>query len=310
MEYIILILALAAIVCGANYLVDGSVSIAKRFGVSDFFVGATIVGIGTSMPELVVSLAGALKGNPDVAIGNVVGSNIFNVLGILGLTALFAPVAVDKKNLKFEIPYCIAVSMLLTVLASDGISHLNGLVLLICFVIILWFSIGRGKSAPTFEGPSDAVHTAWWLPVVKVTGGLSVLVMGSNFFVDSAVLIAQSLGVEDAFISLTLVACGTSLPELAASVTAALKRNTQMAIGNIVGSNVFNVTGILGLSSLVIPLTASGVTLADYVVMTTASVLLLAFGFRGGIGRVGGALMFVCFLVYNWYLLNKQLQLA
>ena len=310
MEYIILILALAAIVCGANYLVDGSVSIAKRFGVSDFIVGATIVGIGTSMPELVVSLAGALKGNPDVAIGNVVGSNIFNVLGILGLTALFAPVAVDKKNLKFEIPYCIAVSMLLTVLASDGISHLNGLVLLICFVIFLWFSIGRGKSAPTFEGPSDAVHTALWLPVVKVTGGLSVLVMGSNFFVDSAVLIAQSLGVEDAFISLTLVACGTSLPELAASVTAALKRNTQMAIGNIVGSNVFNVTGILGLSSLVIPLTASGVTLADYVVMTTASVLLLAFGFRGGIGRVGGALMFGCFLVYNWYLLYKQLQLA
>lgn len=310
MEYVILILALAAIVCGANYLVDGSVSIAKRFGVSDFIVGATIVGIGTSMPELVVSLAGALKGNPDVAIGNVVGSNVFNVLGILGLTALFAPVAVDRKNLRFEIPYCLSVSILLTVLASDGISHLDGLVLLVCFVAFLWFSMGRGKSAPTFEGTSVVNHTTLWLPVAKVTGGLFVLVMGSNFFVDSAVQIAHSLGVEDAFISLTLIACGTSLPELAASVAAALKKNTQMAIGNIVGSNVFNITGILGLSSLAIPLTASGVTMIDYVVMTAASVLLLLFGVKGGIGRIGGAFMFVCFLAYNWYLLNEQLQLA
>lgn len=307
MEYIILLIALFAIVCGANYLVDGSVSIAKRFGVSDFIVGAVIVGIGTSMPELVVSFTGALKGNPDVAIGNVVGSNIFNVLGILGLTAMFAPVAVDRKNLCFEIPYCIAVSILLTFLASDGISHLDGIVLLVCFVIFLWFSIGRGKSAPTIERPSDMVHIALWIPIAKVMVGLFVLITGSNFFVDSAVQIAQSLGVGDAFISLTLIACGTSLPELAASVTAALKKNTQMAIGNIVGSNVFNITGILGLSSLVIPLTASGVTSVDYIVMTMASVLLLIFGFRGGISRIGGVFMFICFLAYNGYLFKNQI---
>lgn len=308
MEYIILVIALVAIALGANYLVDGAVSIAKRFGVSDFVIGATIVGIGTSMPELVVSFMGALKGNPDVAIGNVVGSNIFNVLGILGLTALFFPVAIDRKNLKFEILYCIAVSILLTILSFDGISRFDGLVLFICFTGFMWYSIYKDKkSTVTCEKSPDAVRTRWWIPAAKVIGGLLILVIGSDYFVDSAVLIAQSLGVEEAFISLTLIACGTSLPELAASVMAALKKNTQMAIGNIVGSNIFNTTCILGLSSQVIPLTASGVTLVDYIVMSAASVLLFVFGFRNRIGRIEGAFMFVCFLAYNWYLITNQM---
>lgn len=308
MEYIILVIALVAIVLGANYLVDGAVSIAKRFGVSDFVIGATIVGIGTSMPELVVSFVGALKGNPDVTIGNVVGSNIFNILGILGLTALLFPVAIDRKNLRFEIPYCIAVSILLSILSFDGISRFDGLVLLICFTGFMWYSIYRDKKrAATCEKSLDAVRTTWWIPAAKVIGGLLILVIGSDYFVDSAVLIAQSLGVEEAFISLTLIACGTSLPEFAASVMAALKKNTQMAIRNIVGSNIFNTTCILGLSSQVIPLTTSGVSIVDYIVMSAASVLLFVFGFRYRIGRIEGVLMFVCFLAYNCYLITNQM---
>lgn len=308
MEYIVLLIALAAIVFGANSLVEGSVSIARRFEVSDFVIGATIVGIGTSMPELVVSCTGAIKGNADVAIGNVVGSNIFNILGILGLTALFFPVAVDRENLKFEIPYCIAASVLVTVLSFKGIGRFDGFVLLLCFAGFMYYSFWRDKkSSMTIERPSDVVRTAMWIPVAKVTGGLLALILGSDYFVDYAVLTAQSLGVDDAFISLTLIACGTSLPEFAASATAALKKNTQMAIGNIVGSNIFNATCILGLSSQIIPLATSRVTIVDYAVMTVASVLLLSFGFKGRIGRVGGAFMLVCLLVYNWYLFTNQM---
>lgn len=308
MEYIVLVVSLATIVLGANCLVDGAVSMAKRFGVSDFVIGAIIIGIGTSMPELVVSFVGALKGNSDVAIGNVVGSNIYNIFGILGLTALFFPVDIDRRNIKFEIPLCIAVSILLTAFSFNGISRFDGLVLLVCFVGFMWYSLYRDrKRAMAFEISPDVDRTPLWIPIAKVTGGLLMLVISCDFFIDEAVLIAQSLGVDDAFISLTLVAYGTSLPELAASITAALKKNTQMAVGNIVGSNIFNITFILGLSSQVMPLTTSEVTLVDYIMMTAASILLLAFGFRGRIGRIGGLLMFVCLLAYNWYLFSNQM---
>lgn len=307
MEYIVLIISLSAVVLGANFLVEGSVSVAKRFRVSDFVVGAVIVGIGTSMPELAVSVIGASEGNSAVAIGNVVGSNIFNILGILGLTALFFPVAIDRKNLKFEIPYGIAVSVLLTALSFGGISRVDGLLLLVCFAGFMGYSFYRDrKGATTADFPPDAVRAPLWIPVVKILGGLFLLVMGSDYFVDGAVRIARSLGVNDAFISLTLVACGTSFPELAASVTAALKKNTQMALGNIVGSNIFNATCILGISSQIMPLATSEVTFTDYIVMTAASVLLLLFGFRKRIGRIGGAFMFVCLLAYIGYLFMNQ----
>lgn len=307
MEYIVLIISLSAIVFGANCLVDGSVSVAKRFRVSDFVVGAVIVGIGTSMPELAVSVIGASEGNSAVAIGNVVGSNIFNILGILGLTALFFPVAINRKNMKFEVPYGIAVSVLLTALSFGGISRVDGLLLLACFAGFMGYSFYRDrKGTIATVSPSDAVRAPLWIPIVKILGGLFLLVMGSDYFVGGAVRIARSLGVNDAFISLTLVACGTSFPELAASVTAALKKNTQVALGNIVGSNIFNATCILGISSQIMPLTTSEVTFTDYVVMTAASVLLLLFGLRKRIGRIGGAFMLVCLLAYIGYLFMNQ----
>ena len=315
MEYVILAVSLAGIVFGADILVAGAVSIARKFKVSDFVIGAAIVGVGTSMPELVVSFIGALNGNADVAIGNVVGSNIFNVLGILGLTALFFPVAIDRKNMRFEIPLCIGVSVLLMLLAFNFfngnpavISRPDGIVLLAVFAGFMWYSFYRDrKSAVTAEEPVAEDKTPFWLAIVKVAGGLALLITSCDFFVDNAVLIAKSFGVNDAFISLTLIACGTSLPELAASIAAAVKKNTQMALGNIVGSNIFNITLILGLSSQVMPLTSAGITAVDYIVMIAAAILPMMFGFKGKIGRAGGALMFLCFIAYNYYLITNQI---
>ena len=316
MEYIIIIVSLVGIVFGADFLVAGAVSIARKYKVSDFVIGAAIVGVGTSMPELVVSFIGALQGNADVAIGNVVGSNIFNVLGILGLTAVFFPVAVDKANMKFEIPLCIIASVLLTVLALNFfngtnacIGRIDGLVLLCVFAFFMWYPFYRDRKNPSVaqEEQIQEEKTPLWLAIVKVVGGLALLITSCDFFVDNAVLIAKSFGVNDAFISLTLIACGTSLPELAASIAAAVKKNTQMALGNIIGSNIFNISLILGISSQVMPLTSAGITAMDYAVMIFAAVVPLLFGLRGRIGRAGGVAMFLCFIVYNWYLISNQI---
>ena len=314
MEYIILVISLVGIVLGADFLVAGAVSIARKFKVSDFVIGAAIVGIGTSMPELVVSFIGALKGNADVAIGNVVGSNIFNILGILGVTALFFPIAINKENMKFEIPLCIGISILLILFAFNFfngntacISRIDGILLLIVFIGFMWYSFHRDKQNASASTTSEDVpeeKTPLWLAVIKVVGGLAVLITSCDFFVDNAVQVAKSFGVSDAIISLTLIACGTSLPELAASVAAAIKKNTQLALGNIIGSNIFNISLILGVSSQVMPLTSAGITYVDYLVMIAATILTLLFGFKGKIGRLGGAFMFICFILYNIYLIN------
>ena len=312
MSYLILIISLVGIVFGAEFLVAGSVSVARRYKVSDFVIGAAIVGIGTSMPELVVSFFGALKGNADVAIGNVVGSNIFNVLGILGLTAICFPIAIDRKNMTFEIPLCIAVSVILTLLALNffngtpaTIGRVDGIILLLLFVGYMWYSFARDKQNTTDEAPVETKEPilALWVALLKIVGGLALLITSCDFFVDNAIVIAKSWGVSDAIISLTLIACGTSLPELAASVAAACKKNTQLALGNIVGSNIFNILLILGVSSQVMPLVSVDITIVDYAVMITAATFPLLFGFKGKIGRVGGAVMLLCFVLYTWYLI-------
>ena len=315
MSYLIIIISLVGIVFGAEFLVAGSVSVARRYKVSDFVIGAAIVGIGTSMPELVVSFFGALKGNADVAIGNVVGSNIFNVLGILGLTAICFPIAIDRKNMTFEIPFCIGVSVLLTLLALNffngtpaTIGRVDGIILLLLFVGYMWYSFARDKQNTTDEAPVETKEPilALWVALLKIVGGLALLITSCDFFVDNAIVIAKSWGVSDAIISLTLIACGTSLPELAASVAAACKKNTQLALGNIVGSNIFNILLILGVSSQVMPLTSVGITLVDYMVMIAAATVPLLFGFKRKIGRVGGLLMVASFVLYTWYLLMGQ----
>lgn len=317
MEYIILILSLVGIVFGADFLVTGAVSIARKYKVSDFVIGAAIIGVGTSMPEMTVSFLGALNGNADVAIGNVVGSNIFNVFGILGLTAMFFPITFGRENLKFDIPFCVGVSVLVSLLffnfflgTDNCIGRFDGLLLLTTFAAFMWISFRRDKSATP-----GAIQTedngqpvgSMWISVLKVMGGLAVLIFSCDVFVDNAVLIAKSFGVSDSFISLTLIACGTSLPELAASIAAAIKKNTSMALGNIVGSNIFNIALILGLCSQVSPLISTGIGMIDFIVMIAAALVLFIFGKDCKISRGEGALLFICFVAYTWYLISNQL---
>lgn len=312
MEYIILILSLAGIVLGADFLVKGAVVVARKCRVSSFVIGAVIVGIGTSLPELVVSTVGAIGGNSEVAIGNVVGSNIFNVFAILGLTALFFPIAVSRENMKFEIPFCIAVSILLMLLVYNffvggepRLGRWDGAALLLVFTSFMWISLRRGKSSAATGGESvEEVNKSLWFAAFSILGGLAALIVSSNFFVDEAVAIARKLGVSDAFISITLLACGTSLPELAASVTAAVKKDTDMALGNIIGSNIFNATMILGTASLITPLTTGKIGLVDYGAMILAAVLPMIFGIRGKITRFEGLLMLLCYAAYTWYIVT------
>lgn len=312
MEYLILILSLAGIVLGADFLVKGAVVVARKCRVSSFVIGAVIVGIGTSLPELVVSTVGAIGGNSEVAIGNVVGSNIFNVFAILGLTALFFPIAVSRENMKFEIPFCIAVSILLMLLVYNffivgepRLGRWDGAALLLVFTSFMWISLRRGKSSAATVGESvEEVNKSLWFAAFSILGGLAALIVSSNFFVDEAVAIARKLGVSDAFISITLLACGTSLPELAASVTAAVKKDTDMALGNIIGSNIFNVTMILGTASLITPLTTGKIGLVDYGAMILAAVLPMIFGIRGKITRFEGLLMLLCYAAYTWYIVT------
>ena len=316
LSVLILLVALVAIVWGADMLVNGSVAIARRYHISDFVIGAIIVGIGTSCPELVVSAYGALQGNVDVAIGNVVGSNIFNVLCILGLTAILWPISVSRDNLKFDLPVSIGVSILAILLAFNffngapvAIGRIDGLVFLLLFGLFIYVSFLRDRKnnpvSATTEA-SEAVSEKLWRSIAKVVVGLTVLVTGCQFFVDEAEQIALMLGVDEAFISITLIACGTSLPELAASLTAAFKRNTQLALGNVVGSNIFNVLFILGVSSQLSPLTGGGITVVDYAVMIAAVVLLLVVSLKGRISRTAGAVMLLSFIGYLYYLISLQ----
>ena len=317
MEYIILIVSLVGIVFGADYLVTGAVSIARKYKVSDFVIGAAIVGVGTSMPEMTVSFLGALNGNADVAIGNVVGSNIFNVFGILGLTAMFFPVTFGRENLKFDIPFCVGVSVILSLLffnffigTGNCIGRFDGILLLVAFATFMWISFRRDKQAKTQATQTEEIEQQvgpMWTSVLKVIGGLAVLVFSCDVFVDNAVLIAKSFGVSDSFISLTLIACGTSLPELAASIAAAIKKNTSMALGNIVGSNIFNIALILGLCSQVSPLTSVGIGIVDFMVMIAAVLVLFAFSKDCKINRVEGMVLFLCFVAYTWYLITNQI---
>ena len=314
MEYLYLLICLVAIVFSADWLVAGAVTIAKRFKISDFVIGAVIVGVGTSFPELVVSSIGAIEGNSDIAIGNVVGSNIFNVLGILGLTALIMPVAVSRENRRFDLPFCIGVSVLTLLLAlnfftggTEGISRIDGLILLVCFATFMYYFSLKGGKNKEVVSDVEVSNKQLALGIAKVIGGLGVLIISSRFFLDNAILIAKAWGVNEAFIAITLVACGTSLPELAASLVAAAKKNTQLALGNVIGSNIFNLTLILGVASQITPLTSVGITAIDYAMMIFVAIVPLVLGIKGKLNRWAGAFMFLCFVAYNAYLICSQI---
>ncbi|WP_271286888.1 calcium/sodium antiporter [Bacteroides rhinocerotis] len=315
MDILFLVGGLLLILLGANGLTDGAASVAKRFHIPSIVIGLTIVAFGTSAPELTVSISSALKGSADIAIGNVVGSNTFNTLMIVGCTALFAPIAITRNTLKREIPLCILSSFVLLICANDVfldgggeniLSITDGLLLLCFFAIFLSYTFAIAKRDGSMKEPLQEEDEIRLLPAWKSTlyilGGLAGLIIGGNFFVDGASGIARGLGVSESIIGLTLVAGGTSLPELATSIVAALKKNPEIAIGNVIGSNLFNIFFVLGCSASITPLRLTGITNFDLWVLVGASLLLWLFGVFFGkriITRLEGSILILCYIAYT-----------
>lgn len=314
LQILMLLAGLALILFGANWLVDGSSSIAKRFGISEFVIGLTIVGIGTSSPEMVVSFMSSLQGKADMAIGNIVGSNIFNTLMILGITALVAPMAITKNNLKRDIPLNIVVTVLLIILGmnftlfgkgQDQISRLDGAILLAVFVWYLWTSFKSDQGDASDEGEGIKEYKTG-LSVIMIAAGLAGLIFGGRLFVNSATELAKMFGVSDKFIAITVMAAGTSMPELATCVVAALKGRGQLALGNVLGSNISNILLILGGASLIAPLSFNGMTPVDLGLVLISAIIIFASAFmfkKREIDRYEGVIFLLLEIGYMWYLI-------
>lgn len=309
-----LITGLLLILLGANYLVDGSSSIAKKFGLSEFVIGLTIVGIGTSTPEMVVSFMSSIQDKATMAIGNIVGSNIINTLLILGVTAAISPLLITKDNIRKDIPLNIGVTLLLILLGmkntifgigSNELSRWDGALFLIIFVIYMWKSF-TSKSTDLGSQEDEGIELyPNWMSVIFIVSGLIGLIMGGKVFVTNAVRLAQEFNVSEKLIAITIMALGTSLPELATCIVAALKGRGQLALGNILGSNIFNIILILGGASLIRPLSYAGINIVDSVTLLLSSVMILltAYTFKKNmIDRVEGLIFLGIEIVYIWYL--------
>lgn len=316
MDILLLLVGLGLIVLGADWLVDGASAIARRAGVSEFVIGLTIVGFGTSCPELVVSLTGAIQGNADIAIGNVIGSNIFNAFFILGLTALLRPVSMTEANRRRDIPITLFISLLLIccgmsktlfgIGTADSVSRIEGVVFLLIFSIYLWYCFRFDAKEQADSGEQKQMTLL--LAIFAVAAGLAGLIFGGELFVDSATALARSLGVSDKFIAITVLAGGTSFPELATCIVAAAKHKDQLALGNILGSNVFNILLILGCSSIITPLSFAAMDLMDAAALMLSCLMLLLWAYTGRrcrIDRWEGALMLLAFAAYYYYLFVK-----
>lgn len=309
---LLLLVGLGLVVLGADWLVNGASSIARRAGISEFVIGLTIVGFGTSCPELVVSLSGAIEGNSDISVGNVVGSNIFNVLFILGLTAMVLPVGMTDKNRRIDIPITLGVTILLVILGITGsmsgpvISRWEGVLMLLVFSAYLFYCF-KSDSKDEFSETQQATLSITKSIALTLTG-LAGLIFGGDLFVDSATALARQIGVSDKFIAVTILAGGTSLPELATSLVAAIKGKEQLALGNILGSNVFNAMMILGLSSVITPLSFASMTIVDIITLVLSAVLLLIWAYtrrKNRIDRREGAAMLLCYVAYNVFLFSR-----
>ena len=309
---LLLLVGLGLVVLGADWLVNGASSIARRAGISEFIIGLTIVGFGTSCPELVVSLSGAIEGNSDISVGNVVGSNIFNVLFILGLTAMVLPVGMTDKNRRIDIPITLGVTILLIILgitgsmSGPGISRWEGVLMLLVFSAYLFYCF-KSDSKDEFSETQQATLSITKSIALTLTG-LAGLIFGGDLFVDSATALARQIGVSDKFIAVTILAGGTSLPELATSLVAAIKGKEQLALGNILGSNVFNAMMILGLSSVITPLSFASMTIVDIITLVLSAVLLLIWAYTGRKNRIDrreGAAMLLCYVAYNVFLFSR-----
>ncbi len=299
----LLVLGFAMLVKGADWFVDGTSKVARKLGIPQLVVGLTIVAMGTSAPEAAVSITAALKGTADIAIGNVVGSNILNILIILGITGVMTSVAIRKSTLKIEIPYMLVATAILILMGYTGmcISRMEGVIFLLMFLGYLTYLFLLAKKEK--EVSEEVTQNIWVLLGIAVLGGF-IVVWGSDITVDAAVKIASVIGLGERFIGLTIVALGTSLPELFTSVTAARKGNADIAIGNIVGSNIFNILFILGTTALITPVPYERGFLTDGFVAVGAGVLLWVSVWKTmELRRKWGIIMLLCYLAYFIYLL-------
>lgn len=324
MDYLFLILGLAMLLLGANYLVDASVAIAQRAKISNFIIGLTIVGIGTSAPELFVSIQSAVTGHGDIAMGNVLGSNIANVFLILGVTAIILPFEISRQQTRRDIPIGIIAALLIFLLANDSLipgisennlSRLDGIMLLVFFIVYMAVVIIKKGDNPTqalAEADEEAsssltgknVWLLWGIAVVS----LAALLWGGQMFLDSAKSLAAAWGMSEAVISITIVAVGTSLPELITAIIAACKKNPQLALGNVIGSNVFNMLMILGVASTIHPFALTTINIVDYLVAILAAVLTFMVVFTFGkhrFDRIEGVLFVLIYVGYTVYLLMR-----
>ena len=314
-----LFVGLAMLLAGANYLVESSVAIAQRAKLSPFIIGLTIVGIGTSSPELLISMSSALKGLGDMSLGNVVGSNICNVLLILGITAAISPFKIERNTLKRDIPFNIFTALFLIALCLDtvilgaeknALSRIDGIIFLCFFIGYMWYTMKKNGAPEEYEESASSVLSGkpLWLTICIVLASLGVLLYGGQVFLDSAVSLARQWGMSEAVISLTIIAVGTSLPELVTSVIAALKGNAQLALGNVLGSCIFNVLLILGASAIISPFEIAGFNIADFVMLATSAILVYVTAFTLGkykVDRAEGIIFVAIYIAYTTYLLMK-----
>ena len=310
LSIVLLLVGLGLVVYGSDILVDGASSIARKIGISEFVIGIIIVGFGTSCPELVVSVTGAIDGNSAVSLGNVTGSNIFNILMILGLTAIFSPIAITKDNKTKDIPILLCITIFFCLIALKGtINRLDAVLFLAIFAIYLLYNFKAGKAeAAAIEEEVVEKNYGTFLSILMIVGGLAGLIFGGKLFVNNAVTLAHALGASDKFIAVTILAVGTSLPELMTCVVAAAKKKGQLALGNIVGSNVFNILLILGISGLIHPLDTHSFNYVDMATLTASVLALFIFANaskKSQLSKPAGISFLLMEVVYMIYLFLK-----
>lgn len=309
MQIVILLVGFVLLIKGADFFVDGACAIAKRFGISEMVIGLTIVAMGTSLPEAAVSLAAAWKGNADISVGNVVGSNILNILIILGVTSVITKLWIQKNTIRYEMPFLILITAVLLLLGMDGeLAFSEGIILWVLFLVYLayLFKISKvEKKDPSETALVNRPETPVFKSIVFTLIGLALIIAGSDFAVDAASSIARMIGLSERFIGLTIVALGTSLPELVTSVTAARKGSADIAIGNIVGSNIFNILFVLGTTALIISVPFQIQFLVDTMIAIGAAVLLWICSLKNrNLGRAAGITMLLIYAGYFVYLLK------
>lgn len=304
MNIIYIVFGILMVLWGAGKLTDGATSIAAKMKIPPMIIGLTVVAMGTSMPEFFVSFVSALKGTSDLAVGNVVGSNIFNTMLIVGTTALVTPMVIAKSTVKKDIPFAVLASAMLLPMAIDGsISRIDAVVLFAVFIAFMLYTVRSAKKEKDSGNEDEVKEMPVWRAVAFLVLGLACLIVGSNLFVDGATTVASLLGVSEAVIGLTVVAGGTSLPELATSVVAARKGQCAIAMGNVIGSNVFNILMILGITGMIHPMSIIGITRLDLTVMQLSIILLWIFSFtKYTVARWEGGLLVALFLAYMTWL--------